>query len=74
MSEIDRYASTADDELGINALLKPELDENLPTLPGHDHAESIAEEYLRLGGVFQPMPSLHEKRYDTPSSLVRDKD
>jgi len=42
LSEIDRYEPTPDDQLGVAALLKPELLDHIPTLPAYDRTSEIA--------------------------------
>ncbi|WVQ99289.1 hypothetical protein IAU59_006421 [Kwoniella sp. CBS 9459] len=51
--EIDRYAPTADDELGPHLLPKPEISDRYPVFVGNDRSSQIALELKRLvgGGV-----------------------
>jgi hypothetical protein len=55
LSEIDRYEPTLDDQLGVKSLLKPQLPDHIPTLPGYDRTSEIASFLLdSVGGVSPP--------------------
>ncbi|WVW83770.1 hypothetical protein I302_105791 [Kwoniella bestiolae CBS 10118] len=50
VTEVDRHYPTTDDQLGIHALVKPEIDESYPVLAGYDYCSSFSKTLLNLGG------------------------
>ncbi|WWC61764.1 uncharacterized protein I303_104349 [Kwoniella dejecticola CBS 10117] len=49
-SEVDRHYPTTDDQLGVHALLKPEIRESYPHLAGYDASPSIIDSLLSISG------------------------
>ncbi|OCF74779.1 hypothetical protein I204_05161 [Kwoniella mangroviensis CBS 8886] len=49
VSEVDRHYRTTDDQLGIHALIKPEIDESYPVLAGYDYCSTISDTLISMG-------------------------
>jgi hypothetical protein len=50
INEVDRHAPSGDDELGIHMLLKPDIHDLFPILPGYDACGAMAEGIVDLAG------------------------
>ncbi|WVQ67800.1 uncharacterized protein L199_006005 [Kwoniella botswanensis] len=48
VSEVDRHYPTTDDQLGIHALIKPEIDESYPVLAGYDYCSTISDTLISM--------------------------
>ncbi|WWC70311.1 uncharacterized protein I206_104261 [Kwoniella pini CBS 10737] len=59
MTELDRHYPTTDDQLGIHALIKPEIRESYPHLAGYDYSLTISDTLLsRCGGKMEQIGNL----------------
>lgn len=47
-SEVDRFGTSLDDDLGVSSLVKPELADSCPVFPPYDQAQDIATEMTGL--------------------------
>ncbi|WWC89456.1 uncharacterized protein L201_004380 [Kwoniella dendrophila CBS 6074] len=55
-TEVDRHYPTTDDQLGIHALIKPEIRESFPILAGYDYCDSISDTLISSGGGLLTAP------------------
>ncbi|WWD17422.1 hypothetical protein CI109_101863 [Kwoniella shandongensis] len=61
--DIDRVSPCTDDEMGIHALIKPEIRESYPVLAGYDRSSDIAQSLIDLaGGRMGPLGNLNVDR------------
>ncbi|ORY34106.1 hypothetical protein BCR39DRAFT_518512 [Naematelia encephala] len=71
VTEIDRHESGADDELGVLALVKPELPDRICYLPAYDYSDEMASTLIDMsGGYLPPIGDLHTARVQYIRSLL----